>query len=173
MLAATIATDLGLPDGATAHVSRLAEYLDDKRLLLILDNCEHLLHACAVLAAKLLSATHGVRILATSRQILRTDGEQLLTVPPLSVPGTEEGLAPPHGESVTLFADRAAAVLPGFQVTADNREDVIRICRRLDGVPLAIELAAGRSARAASARRWGSRRSRWRSTPPRPRASTR
>ena len=142
MLAATIATELGLPDGATAHVSGLADYLDDKRLLLILDNCEHVLHACAAVAAELLSATHGVRILVTSRQILRADGERILVVAPLSVPGAGEGTA--HSESVALFADRAAAVQPGFQVSRDNREAVIGICRRLDGVPLAIELAAVR-----------------------------
>jgi len=144
MLPATIATALGLPDGSTATVAALAEHLEDKRLLLILDNCEHVLHACAVLAAKLLSAAHGVRILVTSRQILRADGEQILTVPPLSVPGDGEGQAPAHAESVELFADRAAAVLPGFAVDAGNRDDVVRLCRRLDGVPLAIELAAVR-----------------------------
>jgi predicted ATPase/DNA-binding CsgD family transcriptional regulator len=140
LLPITIATELGLRDGATAQVSGLADYLEDKRLLLILDNCEHIVHACAVLTAKLLSATHGVRILATSRQILRADGEQILTVPPLSLPDGE----PQHGESLTLFADRAAAVLPGFQVDGDNRETVTGICRRLDGIPLAIELAAVR-----------------------------
>lgn len=140
LLPITIATELGLRDGVTGQVPGLADYLEDKRLLLILDNCEHIVHACAVLAAKLLSATHGVRILATSRQILRADGEQILTVPPLSVPDGE----PQPGESVTLFVDRAAAVLPGFQLDATNREAVIGICRRLDGIPLAIELAAVR-----------------------------
>ncbi|NKQ58692.1 ATPase [Amycolatopsis sp. K13G38] len=144
MLSAAIATALGLTDSATANVAGLAEYLDDKRLLLILDNCEHVLHACAVLTAKLLSAAHGVRILATSRQILRADGEQILTVPPLSVPEGDGGESPGHSESVTLFADRAAAVQPGFQVDARNREDVVRLCQRLDGIPLAIELAAVR-----------------------------
>ena len=142
MLAATVATELGLPDGA--HVSGLADYLDDKRLLVILDNCEHVLHESAVLTQELLSATHGVRILATSRQILRADGEQILTVGPLPVPRDDDGLVPPHSESVLLFADRAGAVQPGFQLSEGNREDVRRICRRLDGVPLAIELAAVR-----------------------------
>ncbi|WP_236796907.1 LuxR C-terminal-related transcriptional regulator [Amycolatopsis sp. GM8] len=120
----------------------LMEHLEGKRLLLVLDNCEHLVHACAVLAGKLLSATPGVRILATSRQILRADGEQVLVVPPLPVPGRHR--EPGDGESVALFGDRAAAVLPGFVVDKENRDLVTRICRRVDGIPLAIEFAATR-----------------------------
>ncbi|HVV10314.1 ATP-binding protein [Amycolatopsis sp.] len=141
LLPHTIATELGLPDGLSGHVAELAEYLADKRLLLLLDNCEHVVAATATLAAKLLSATHGVRILATGRQLLRADGEQVLTVPPLSVPGGERRA---HSESVALFSDRAAAVLPGFSLDDENRETVARICRGLDGIPLAIELAAAR-----------------------------
>ena len=139
LLPNTIATALGLRTGGA--VAGVAEYLEDKQLLLILDNCEHLVPACAVLAAKLLSATTGVSILATSRQVLRADGEQVLPVPPLEVPELDE---PGHREAVTLFADRAAAVLPGFRLTAENRDVVRRICRRLDGIPLAIELAVVR-----------------------------
>jgi predicted ATPase/DNA-binding CsgD family transcriptional regulator len=138
LVPSTIAAALGLRDGAAG----LTEYLAEKRLLLILDNCEHLVDACAVLAAKLLSATSAVRILATSRQLLRADGEQVLVVPPLPVPGGAGEAR--HGESVALFADRAVAVLPGFQVDSGNRELVTRVCRRLDGIPLAIELAAVR-----------------------------
>ncbi|GAB2959089.1 LuxR C-terminal-related transcriptional regulator [Amycolatopsis acidiphila] len=138
LLPSAIAAELGLRDGIPA----LAQYVEDKRLLLILDNCEHLVDACAVLVDKLLSSTPGVRILVTSRQILRADGEQVLVVPPLPLPaGPHE---PRHGEAVTLFADRAAGVLPGFAIDAGNRELVTHICRRLDGVPLAIELAAVR-----------------------------
>ena len=140
LLAQTIATTLGLPDQAGAHVSGLAEYLDEQRVLLVMDNCEHVLDACAVLIAKLLSATSSVRVLATSRQLLRADGEQVLVVPPLPVPSDGE----PAVEAVTLFAERAAAVAPGFTIDASNRDTIVRICRRLDGIPLALELAAVR-----------------------------
>ncbi|MDQ0382250.1 ATP-binding protein [Amycolatopsis thermophila] len=140
LLAHTIAATLGLTDEAGSQVSGLADYLEDKRVLLVLDNCEHVLQACAVLIAKLLSATSSVRVLATSRQLLRADGEQVLVVPPLPVPTDGE----PAVEAVTLFAERAAAVVPGFTVDASNRDTVVRICRRLDGIPLALELAAVR-----------------------------
>ncbi|GAB3582901.1 LuxR family transcriptional regulator [Amycolatopsis endophytica] len=140
LLTHTIATTLGLTDEVGAQVSGLAEYLEDKRALLVLDNCEHVLDACAVLVAKLLSATSSVRVLATSRQLLRADGEQVLLVPPLPVPSAGE----PAVGAVTLFAERAAAVVPGFTVDASNRDLVVRICRRLDGIPLALELAAVR-----------------------------
>ncbi|WP_027930805.1 ATP-binding protein [Amycolatopsis thermoflava] len=140
LLAHTIATTLGLTDEAGAQVGGLAEYLEDQRVLLVLDNCEHVLDACAVLVAKLLSATSSVRVLATSRQLLRADGEQVLVVPPLPVPSEGE----PAVEAVTLFAERAAAVVPGFTVDASNRDTIVRICRRLDGIPLALELAAVR-----------------------------
>jgi predicted ATPase/DNA-binding CsgD family transcriptional regulator len=137
-LPSAIATEFGRRGGMAA----LTQYVEEKRLLLILDNCEHLVHACAVLVDKLLSASPGVRILVTSRQILRAEGEQVLVVPPLPLPdGPDES---GHAESVALFADRAAAVLPGFTVDASNRELVTLICRRLDGIPLAIELAAVR-----------------------------
>ncbi|NIH84175.1 ATP-binding protein [Amycolatopsis granulosa] len=140
LLAYTIATTLGLTDQAGAQVAGLAEFLEDQRVLLVLDNCEHVLDACAVLVAKLLSATSSVRVLATSRQLLRADGEQVLVVPPLPVPSAGE----PAVEAVTLFAERAAAVVPGFTVDSSNRDTVVRICRRLDGIPLALELAAVR-----------------------------
>ena len=140
LLAHTIAAALGVTDEVGSQVGGLAEYLEDKRVLLVLDNCEHVLDACAVLVAKLLSATSAVRVLATSRHLLRADGEQVLVVPPLPVSSPEE----PTVEAVTLFAERAAAVVPGFTVDASNRDTVVRICRRLDGMPLALELAAVR-----------------------------
>lgn len=140
LLPNTVAAELGLRGRSSGQVSGLAEYLDDKRLLLILDNCEHLVSACAALAAKLLSAAGGVRILVTSRQVLRAEGERVLHVPPLSVP--EEGEHGAPGESVALFADRAAMALPGFTLDDTNRAGVSSICRRLEGIPLAIELAA-------------------------------
>ncbi|MDX3631355.1 LuxR C-terminal-related transcriptional regulator [Streptomyces europaeiscabiei] len=124
----------------------LVDHLRGRRLLIVLDNCEHLLRSCAVLAGTVLAATEGVRILATSRHRLGLAGEQLFEVPPLPAPAPEE-LTPSAVESfpaLRLFADRAAAVVPGFTVGEANQQAVARLCRRLDGLPLAIELAAVR-----------------------------
>src|SRR5262249_47244372 len=144
----TVIAALGLPDHSTRlPVETLLEYLAGKRLLLVLDNCEHLPDACAVLAAKLLSAAAGLRILATSRERLNVEGEQVLAVPPLSVPDPDwpsAGGSLIGYEAVRLFAERAAAVVPGFAITAGNGAAVARLCQRLDGIPLAIELAAVR-----------------------------
>ncbi|MGW1956648.1 ATP-binding protein [Streptomyces sp. NPDC001920] len=123
----------------------LVEQVRDRRLLLLLDNCEHLLPACADLAAALLHGTPGVRILATSRHRLGLTEEHLLEVRPLPVPDPDGDLSTPEGyPALALFADRAAAVVPGFRLTPANRAAVARLCRRLDGLPLAIELAAVR-----------------------------
>ncbi|GHG95485.1 ATP-binding protein [Streptomyces lanatus] len=123
----------------------LVDQLRDRRLLLLVDNCEHLLPACAELAAALLHGTTGVRILATSRHRLGLTEEHLLDVRPLPVPDPDGDLSSPEGcPALALFADRAAAVVPGFRLTAANRTAVARLCRRLDGLPLAIELAAVR-----------------------------
>ncbi|MDT0572569.1 LuxR C-terminal-related transcriptional regulator [Streptomyces sp. DSM 3412] len=124
----------------------LVDHLRERRLLIVLDNCEHLLRSCAILAGTVLAATEGVRILATSRHRLGLAGEQLFEVPPLPAPAPEE-LTPSAVESfpaLRLFADRAAAVVPGFTVGEANQQAVARLCRRLDGLPLAIELAAVR-----------------------------
>ncbi|WP_045557859.1 LuxR C-terminal-related transcriptional regulator [Streptomyces sp. FxanaA7] len=128
----------------------LVDHLRERRLLIVLDNCEHLLRSCAVLAQAVLAATEGVRILATSRHRLGLAGEQLFEVPPLPAPAPEE-LSPSTSSSAVesfpalrLFADRAAAVVPGFTVGEANQQAVARLCRRLDGLPLAIELAAVR-----------------------------
>jgi predicted ATPase len=151
LLAQTVADVLGIQNRLDVPtVDTLVGYLADKQLLLVLDNCEHLLDACAVLASELLAsellaAAPGVRILATSRQALRAAGEYLLEVPPLPVldlgqPMTTRALA--RGEAVRLFAERAALARPGFAVDAGNHAAIVRICQRLDGIPLAIELAA-------------------------------
>jgi non-specific serine/threonine protein kinase len=147
--AAGVREEPGRPLAAT-----LADALRPRRLLLVLDNCEHLLDACAALADALLRACPGLRVLATSRAPLRFGGEALYHVPSLRLPpsGDEAPGAPaPAGgawadpaEAVRLFADRAAAALPGFAVTAENAAAVARICRQLDGLPLALELAAAR-----------------------------
>ncbi|MFF4502154.1 ATP-binding protein [Streptomyces sp. NPDC001401] len=137
---------LGLHDhSAQPPLDALVEQVRDRRLLLVLDNCEHLLQACADLAAALLRGTTGVRVLATSRHRLGLTEEHLMEVRPLPVPDPDGDLSAADGyPALALFADRAAAVVPGFRLTADNRAAVARLCRRLDGLPLAIELAAVR-----------------------------
>ncbi|GAA2092721.1 hypothetical protein GCM10009759_18630 [Kitasatospora saccharophila] len=130
----------------TDHTARppldvLVEQLADREALLVLDGCEHLVDACAELVDALLRAAPGLRVLATSRQSLRTAGEHLLPLAPL--PYRPSG-GRAEAEAVLLFADRAAAVLPGFRLEPGNRDGVALLCRRLDGIPLALELAAGR-----------------------------
>ncbi|MEU5882304.1 BTAD domain-containing putative transcriptional regulator [Spirillospora sp. NPDC047279] len=126
-------------------LGRLAAALATKRMVLVLDNCEHLLDATAQLAARLLADCPGVRILASSREPLGIIGETLWPVDPLELPppeaGAVEALAYP---AVRLLADRAAAVSRGFAVTDRNVASIAQICRALDGMPLAIELAAAR-----------------------------
>lgn len=142
----TISSALGLQDqSARPAVASLAEYLSDKRLLLVLDNCEHLVPACANVLGEILSAAPGLHVLATSRQALGCEGEWVLTVPPLSGPEPDApspDTSAAHWESVELFAARAAAAVPGFTLTPVTQEAVTRLCGRLDGIPLAIELAA-------------------------------
>ena len=137
---------LGLHDhSAQPPLDALVEQVRDRRLLLVVDNCEHLAGACAQLAAALLHGTEGVRILATSRHRLGLTEEHLLEVRPLPVPDPDGDLSAAEGyPALTLFADRAAAVVPGFRLTPGNLASVARLCRRLDGLPLAIELAAVR-----------------------------
>jgi predicted ATPase/class 3 adenylate cyclase len=123
----------------------LADFLRGKDLLLVLDNCEHLLEAAAALAGMLARSCERLVILATSREALGIDGERVAPVPSLEMPGTDAGLdAITQAEAVGLFAERAAAVKPGFAVTAENAAAVAAVVRRLDGVALAIELAAAR-----------------------------
>ncbi|MEU6645650.1 LuxR C-terminal-related transcriptional regulator [Saccharomonospora sp. NPDC046836] len=142
LLPSTVATTLGLR-AAADPTTALTEYLEGKDLLLVLDNCEHLVDASAVVIAKLLAATNGVRAIATSRHALRVPGEHILHLEPLTLPQDQDGQNSSF-EAMALFAERAAAVVPGFEVTPENRDDVIAICRRLEGIPLAIELAAVR-----------------------------
>ncbi|MDH2428918.1 LuxR C-terminal-related transcriptional regulator [Sphaerisporangium sp. TRM90804] len=147
-LVQALADALELDGDARAPLEAIVDHLGDRKTLLILDNCEHALNDCAELAGELLAGVPELRLLVTSRQALGVAGEQTLTVPPLPVP--ERDLPVPSASSlaevdaVRLFVERAAAVLPGFSVTEANREAVARICRRLDGIPLAIELAAVR-----------------------------
>src|SRR6202022_700118 len=128
-------------------VDTISESLRSRHLLLLLDNCEHLIAACADLADALLRACPRLTILATSREGLNVPGESLMPVPSLRVPAGDT--LPPldelrHYEAIGLFVDRSAAHQPAFTLTEENANDVVRICRRLDGVPLALELAAAR-----------------------------
>jgi predicted ATPase/DNA-binding CsgD family transcriptional regulator len=141
-------TALGVHDlSAGVSLSSLTEYLAGKRLLLVLDNCEHLLDACAVLAATLTAACPDLRLLATSRQALGVAGEVRMVVPPMSLPEEGDERSVQHlfsSDAVWLLSERAAAVVPGFTVDAGNAAAVLELCRRLDGIPLALELAAVR-----------------------------
>ena len=120
-------------------------YVADRQLLLVLDNCEHLVDAVAKLADQLLRAAPGLRVLATSRESLNIAGETVLPVPPLAAPDPGQPLTLAklaRFPAVALFAERAAQVVPGFSVTGANRAAVAGICHRLEGLPLALELAA-------------------------------
>jgi predicted ATPase/DNA-binding SARP family transcriptional activator len=140
-LAQVVAATLGLPDSAPSGLptppeppdQRLAAVLRDRAMLLVLDNSEHVVEAAAELVARLLHTAPGVRVLATGRESLAVEGEQVRPVVPLDLP-----------DAMELFTARAAAASPGFRLDDANREAVAEICRRLDGIPLALELAATR-----------------------------
>ncbi len=133
-------------------LTTLADYLEHRRALLILDNCEHLLEECAHLVERILRHCPYVRILTTTREMLKVAGERVYPVPPLTLPTPDvapntEPVLPAHleqFEAVRLFVDRAVAAHPRFALTADNAGAVVELCRQLDGLPLAIELAAAR-----------------------------
>ncbi|MET7330861.1 AAA family ATPase [Nonomuraea sp. NPDC005650] len=170
LLEPAVAAALGLRDSHPDPMGLLVEHLWGRRMLLVLDNCEHLGPLCAHFVERLLRATPRLRILVTSRHSLGVHGEQVLPVPPLSVPGPgrashEEVLAGralhevaravpmtpsrtvreiARHDSVRLFVERAAHVVPGFSLNAGNLACVVRLVRRLEGIPLAIELAAAR-----------------------------
>jgi predicted ATPase/class 3 adenylate cyclase len=144
----TVATVLGLKEEPGRPITRtLTEYLEDKKLLLLLDNCEHLLDATAKLADTLLRQCPGVRILASSREALGITGEQSYRVPSLSLPDPKKTQTPEsiaQFEAVQLFTDRAVLARTDFRVTAQNAATLASVCSRLDGIPLALELAAAR-----------------------------
>jgi predicted ATPase/class 3 adenylate cyclase len=132
---------------AAALTNVIADSLRDQRLLIVLDNCEHLIAASAELAGALLRSCPHLKILATSRETLGVPGESIFPVPSLAVPANDslpdvDELR--EYESIRLFVDRCVAQLPEFALTAENAAEVVRICRRLDGIPLALELAAAR-----------------------------
>jgi predicted ATPase/DNA-binding XRE family transcriptional regulator len=150
LVATTIASTFGLQELPNRPLfETLLAYLKNKSLLLILDNCEHVIAETAILADTLLAACPSVRILATSREPLRSAGEQAYRLPSLSVPSSESarGLGPADATAygaIALFTDRARAVDHRFVLTDENLPLVAELCRRLDGIPLAIELAAAR-----------------------------
>ena len=150
LLANVVAETLGVPDqSAQSPDGALIEYLADRKLLLILDNCEHLLPACAALVHEVLEVAEQVVILATSREPLGVLGEHSWTVPPMSMPDLAN-VAPSRGgyvyghEALDLFEERARAVRPEFTLDSASRSAASQLCQRLDGLPLAIELAAVR-----------------------------
>ncbi|WP_344471725.1 AfsR/SARP family transcriptional regulator [Nonomuraea monospora] len=135
----------GWADGADAGLAaRLAAVLRARRMLLVLDNCEHVVEQVAELAEVLLRACPGLRILATSREPLAVAGEVLWSVPPLDVPTGADLAVMARSDAVRLFVTRAAASARGFRLEAGNAQAVAQLCRRLDGIPLALELAATR-----------------------------
>jgi predicted ATPase/DNA-binding CsgD family transcriptional regulator len=141
-----VASALGVAESQGRQTSELlVDYLGSQEVLLILDNCEHLVESCASLADVLLRACPHVRILATSREPLGVAGEVSWPVPPLSLPDTERGQTPKEllgCEAVGLFVERVGDVAPSFALTEENAPAVADLCARLDGMPLAIELAA-------------------------------
>ncbi|MEB3980786.1 LuxR C-terminal-related transcriptional regulator [Mycobacterium sp. 663a-19] len=148
LLADTVASALGVVKHTTrAPLEQLADYLADKHMLVILDNCEHLSDACATLVGELLRTAPMVRFLITSRHSLGVLGERIFTVPPMSTPNSAAGLDASslnEFDAVALLCARASDSGLGFHVTDENSLLVARLCERLDGIPLAIELAAAR-----------------------------
>ena len=151
LLPAGVAQALGVREAPGRPLAEaLRDSLREKRLLLVLDNCEHLLPAAALLVAGLLAAGPGVKALATSREALRVAGEHEYPVPPLRLPPPPDPARPPDPaalsqyEAVALFIERASAVQPDFAVTNETAPAVAELCHRLDGLPLALELAAAR-----------------------------
>jgi predicted ATPase/class 3 adenylate cyclase len=147
LVPSTIADSVGArAEGARSVLDTLRDHLRDREMLLIVDNFEQVLESSFVVG-DLLAAAPGMRILATSREPLHLTGEQELTVPPMDLPDTGQLAAPEQlvqCEAVTLFVQRARAVDPGFRITEANAPVVAELCLRLDGLPLAIELAASR-----------------------------
>jgi predicted ATPase len=149
LLPRAVAQALGVPEAPDRSPTEgLVDHLEDRKALVVLDNCEHLLEACAELADRLLTTCPDLKLLATSREPLRVAGETSFMVPPLSMP--DPGRSPSTEElagyeAARLFVERAREVDSGFALTEDNAPAVARLCNELDGVPLAIELAAART----------------------------
>jgi predicted ATPase len=148
LIARAVANAAGVPEagaaGSTAERSAaddLVAYLARRQMLVVLDNCEHLIDGCAELVDRLLAACPQVKVLTTSREGLAMEGETIVAVPPLELPG--EDRSPLDSAAVRLFVERAEAARAGLDLLGRHLAAVVDICRRLDGIPLAIELAAG------------------------------
>jgi predicted ATPase/DNA-binding CsgD family transcriptional regulator len=148
LVAQQVATSLGLQEQAgKPFLDRLKGFLSSRNALLVLDNCEHLRDVCARLADTLLHASPPLKLLVTAREPLGVEGEAIFRVPSLPFPARGQVLTPETIDtyaSIQMFTDRARQILPGFQVTPQNAAALASICQRLDGIPLAIELAAAR-----------------------------
>ncbi|MFI6956495.1 protein kinase [Nocardia sp. NPDC050408] len=147
LLPGLIATSIGVSPQGKPALEVLIEYLASRQLLLVLDNCEQIVDAAATVAEALLQACPKLRILATSREALNIGGEAVLQVQPLTVPDQDQQptlRSAPRYEAITLFVERATTAVPDFALTEDNIAAATAICRHLDGLPLAIELAAAR-----------------------------
>jgi predicted ATPase len=153
LVAQAIASNLGVREPVSGSVTNsLISHLQTRDALLLIDNCEHILHGCAQFSLKLLESCPGMHVLTTSREPLGVRGEAVFTVPPLSLPDPQPWRSPAseqnnlpgyeRSEAVQLFVTCANAAAPAFKLTAENSPWVANICRRLDGIPLAIELAA-------------------------------
>ena len=128
-------------------IDTLIAQIKDKKLLIILDNCEHLVLACAEITGKLLQSSPGLKILVSSREALNIAGEQVWRVPSLTLIDPKTIINVDHArdsEAVLLFTDRARLNNPGFELESDNVNEVVTICNKLDGIPLALELVASR-----------------------------
>ena len=150
LIAQAVATVLGVRESPQRSVrDALVDYLRDRELLLLFDTCEHLIDGCAELAEALLRAAPALRIVATSREALGVPGETVYRVPSLSLPEPSTSCSPEmldDFEATALFVERATAIQPDFEVHRDATGPITAICRRLDGIPLAIELAAAQVA---------------------------
>jgi predicted ATPase/DNA-binding winged helix-turn-helix (wHTH) protein len=149
LVCGAVATAIGLAAGPGLGLRELVAALRGRRMLLVLDNCLHVVDAVASVAVAILRGAAGVRLLATSREPLRTEGEQIFRLGPLEVPPPAVSITAAEAlrhAAVRLFVEQAAASLDGFELTDQQAPTVAEICRRLDGIPLAIELAAARVA---------------------------
>jgi predicted ATPase/class 3 adenylate cyclase len=144
LIVSSVASVFGIREApGVPLISLVTDYLHAKELLLVLDNCEHLVEGSARVADQLLRACAKLKIIASSREALAVDGETVYRVPSLSLPEHADGDLTKY-EATRLFMERAAKAEPRFRATAENSEAIVQICRRLDGIPLAIELAAAR-----------------------------
>lgn len=147
LVLSALASVLGVPVLSENPLPALTAFLQGKHLLIVMDSCEHVIEAAAAAAENILRASAGVHILATSREPLRAEGERVQRLPPLGIPSASAGLTAAEAlafPAVQLFAERAAASLDGYELSDVDAPHVAEICRRLDGIALAIELAAGR-----------------------------